>query len=354
MRIESLMLFLSVVEHGSISHAAKRCYISQQGASSIIKGLENDFGIILFERSNNALVLTEAGRRFAQEAERVVDSYHRLQTAAALGNGPAPANGPLRVVTTPFTIHALSPLFEAYREADKGRNPLIVTERSIFDIAERFPNLDPDVLYIVNVPAFMRGIVHRLGDAFEPLVVSELVIYCSKGSPLADKGSVDGDDLRGAQFACYNEDLVKRLVQHLIKKVDGAEIRVETTNIELIQQAVNEQHMIGVSDSLSVYLSGESDKGMCASLAHPIRFATGFLGDTGNEQAKHFAAFFLRYLSTVCAGYLKHYRVEDWAAEAFEGNWLEPTNSRTVAARADAEGRRPPKEAGPSAGRGAR
>ncbi|MEG1517479.1 MAG: LysR family transcriptional regulator [Raoultibacter sp.] len=58
MRIESLALFLSVVEKGSISRAARHAYISQQGASSVIKSLEQDFGILLFSRGGHTLQLT--------------------------------------------------------------------------------------------------------------------------------------------------------------------------------------------------------------------------------------------------------------------------------------------------------
>ena len=103
-RIESLMLFLRVVESGSISRAARESFISQQGASAAIKGLEQDFGIELFDRASSRLQLTARGRRFAREAEQVVAAYRRMQAVAALDSDVGPSE-PLRIVTTPHALH---------------------------------------------------------------------------------------------------------------------------------------------------------------------------------------------------------------------------------------------------------
>ncbi|MEG2949037.1 MAG: LysR family transcriptional regulator, partial [Raoultibacter sp.] len=162
MRIESLALFLSVVEKGSISRAARHAYISQQGASSVIKSLEQDFGILLFSRGGHTLQLTEAGQRFAREADRVVAAYRQLQMVAALGNAETFSESePLRVVTTPFTLLALAPIFDAYRETIQCVDSLVFIEKSAFEIIDEYPHLDKNALYLVNIPTFMTSIVKK-------------------------------------------------------------------------------------------------------------------------------------------------------------------------------------------------
>ena len=81
MRIEALALFLSVAQHRSISHAARQHYISQQGASAMIKSLEQELEVSLFDRTPTGLQLTGAGQSIAKEAAGVLAAYRRVQIA---------------------------------------------------------------------------------------------------------------------------------------------------------------------------------------------------------------------------------------------------------------------------------
>ncbi|WP_302396248.1 LysR family transcriptional regulator [Eggerthella sinensis] len=308
MRIESIALFLSVVEKGSISCAARASYISQQGASSAIKSLEQDFGVELFERGGTALQLTTAGERIAREAAAVMAAYRRLQTVAALGCTADDAEaGPVRVVTTPHAMHVLSPIFEAYREASGGGEPFVFVEESIFDIVHAYPSLDEQALHLVNIPAFMDGIIERVGSAFEPLVVSDLILYCGPGSPFLERRQVACAELAGARIACYNEALLIRLVRHLLKDVEGADISMSTSNLELLGRMIAEPHTVSFTDSLSLFLNGLPAGYACVPIDDSVRFATGILGPVRGAAARRFVAFFRRYLETVCADYVKRF-----------------------------------------------
>lgn len=52
---------LTVAKHSNISKAAKELYVSQSTLSRIINRLEEELGVIIFDRSRNPLVLTQAG-----------------------------------------------------------------------------------------------------------------------------------------------------------------------------------------------------------------------------------------------------------------------------------------------------
>lgn len=92
MRIESLELFLSVAEHGSVSRTAKQHFISQQGVSSALKALEKELGTPLFTRGGPKLELTERGRAIASEAQRIVDSHRRMLAIASAPMGATTQN----------------------------------------------------------------------------------------------------------------------------------------------------------------------------------------------------------------------------------------------------------------------
>lgn len=125
MRIESLELFLSVAEHGSVSRTAKQHFISQQGVSSALKVLEKELGTPLFTRGGPKLELTERGRAIASEAQRIVDSHRRMLAIASAPKDATTQNlRTVEILTTPFASAALEELFLDYETTTPGTRPV--------------------------------------------------------------------------------------------------------------------------------------------------------------------------------------------------------------------------------------
>ena len=56
--LKQLKYFIVCAETGSISEAARLLYTTQPSVSKVIKSLENDMGILLFERMPRGITLT--------------------------------------------------------------------------------------------------------------------------------------------------------------------------------------------------------------------------------------------------------------------------------------------------------
>ena len=81
MTLQQLRYFLAAVEHGSFTGAARSLYIAQPSLSEQIRQLEAELGVELFVRVGRGIALTEAGRAFRPEAERVLDGIDRARDA---------------------------------------------------------------------------------------------------------------------------------------------------------------------------------------------------------------------------------------------------------------------------------
>jgi DNA-binding transcriptional LysR family regulator len=78
MDIRELECFLAVIDHGSITRAAKFLRISQPAVSQMIKALESSTGQSLFHRTPSGVVPTEAGSLLRIHALRIM---HEVQDA---------------------------------------------------------------------------------------------------------------------------------------------------------------------------------------------------------------------------------------------------------------------------------
>jgi len=90
MELRHLRYFVAAAEQENVSRAALKLHVSQPGISRQIHDLEDEIGFPLFERSAKALKLTDAGRKFLEEARAVlqrVDDAVKNARAVAIGAG---------------------------------------------------------------------------------------------------------------------------------------------------------------------------------------------------------------------------------------------------------------------------
>lgn len=302
MRVEALTLFLSVAQHRSISQAARQNFISQQGASAIIKSLENELGVPLFDRTPAGLQLTTAGYHIAQEATKLVDSYRRLQMIASLESTTS-TEKELTIITMPFITNQLEALFSEY-ELLAGGIQLRIVERSLFEIVDHYAEDGTEALHLIALPTFMTGIAARIEKDFRPLVPCELMVACNRTSPYAERSHFTRDDLASIPLACYNEEFLNRLLAHLLGSQQPI-IQMSTSNPAMIGRAVAGGSLVTFTDSLSVFLQRSDTETVVVPIEDSVEFLVGVLGVVPAQgAAAQFMGFCQRYFTTMCGPYL--------------------------------------------------
>lgn len=79
MDIHKLIVFLAVVDLGSINKAAEKSGYSQAGVSYIVQSVEKYIGFTLLERSTSGVKLTENGLLLIEEIRKLVNTASRLE-----------------------------------------------------------------------------------------------------------------------------------------------------------------------------------------------------------------------------------------------------------------------------------
>jgi LysR family glycine cleavage system transcriptional activator len=124
--LAALHAFALVAETGSLTAAAARLNVTQPAISRRLRELEAMLGVALLRRGANAVVLTEAGERYAAALLGALGAIRAATTE--LGAGPA---APLRVrAYTTWALRWLIPRLPRFRALHPGLEIEVMTSTS--------------------------------------------------------------------------------------------------------------------------------------------------------------------------------------------------------------------------------
>ncbi|MEM7069394.1 MAG: LysR substrate-binding domain-containing protein [Pseudomonadota bacterium] len=188
LKLKQLRLLVAIAEHSSILHAAEEICISQPAATKLLKDLETDFNVRLFDRTNRGVVPTEFGEALVRHGKLILAQLsHAAQELDDLNEGL----GGRIVVGTLLTASAQ------------------LLPKVIRNLHEQRPNVSIVVRDGTNdflMPLLHTGeldmVVGRLAEyryreemTQEILYNEEVVVVCRAGHPLAQAKSVSLADL---------------------------------------------------------------------------------------------------------------------------------------------------------------
>ncbi|CAM3165289.1 DNA-binding transcriptional regulator, LysR family [Paracoccus aminovorans] len=134
--LESLRVFVRVVELGSITAGGRDLRMSPAVASNRIKDLETRYGVRLLNRTTRKLVPTEVGRAFYDNARRVIETLDEAEAVVSGFSGNP--HGALRI-TAPLGLgrRLIAPLVPKFCDEYPGVElRLRLSDRNVDIIAD--------------------------------------------------------------------------------------------------------------------------------------------------------------------------------------------------------------------------
>lgn len=95
MTLTELKYIVAVARERHFGRAAEACFVSQPTLSVAIRKLEEELGVVLFERGGTEIGITPIGLRVVAQAQRVLEESANLREIARQGHDPL--EGALRV-----------------------------------------------------------------------------------------------------------------------------------------------------------------------------------------------------------------------------------------------------------------
>lgn len=115
MTIIQLEYMLALANHGSFSLAAEHCFVTQPTLSMQIRNLEEDLGVVLFDRTKQPVVPTDAGLVVIEQARSAIHEFNRVRESLNEMRDEVAGTLNLGVIPTvaPYLLHRFVPEFRS-------------------------------------------------------------------------------------------------------------------------------------------------------------------------------------------------------------------------------------------------
>jgi LysR family hydrogen peroxide-inducible transcriptional activator len=169
MTLTDLRYIVTLARERHFGRAAEKCFVSQPTLSVAVKKLEDELGVILFERSPQEVRVTPIGEQVVAQAERVLGAAAQVTEIAAAGKNPLA--GPLRlgVIYTigPWLLPKLVPLL--HERAPEM--PLLLEENYTHRLIDKLKSAELDIA-VLALPIEEPGLVAQpvYDEAFRTMV----------------------------------------------------------------------------------------------------------------------------------------------------------------------------------------
>ena len=188
MTLKQLLYAVTIAETGNITEAAKKLFIAQPSLTAAIQSLEQEYGIMIFSRSNKGIEVTAAGDELLGYARQVLEQ-------ADLGQSVLKQHFSVSSQHYSFAVEAFVDLI---RRFDGPKYEFHMRETQTYDIIDDVARRrsETGLLYLNT---FNRSIILKTlkenNLAFEPLFTAKPHVFISKYSPLASEEQITLEDL---------------------------------------------------------------------------------------------------------------------------------------------------------------
>lgn len=237
----ALIQALSVAEYLNFRHAANALGVSQSSVSARIKALEEDLGVVLFERRHRGVRLTDAGSSFIAEVAAGIGHLDlAIKTAGAVLNGAVGhlSMGLLSSIASGF----LANLRCRYRD-EHPEIEVAIFEGRADEIIRQVREAKLDV-------AFVAGTV-EVPDCHSRQLWSEaLMTVLPQGHPLACAERLVWCDLAAETFLVRQSGAGPQVLDHIVRRLVEREKSPRIRRCDVGRDTL--MHMVANGDGITL------------------------------------------------------------------------------------------------------
>ena len=208
MNLENMKCFISLAECLNFTRAADKEHITQTSMSRKISSLEEELNVRLFYRNNHSVVLTDAGREFYIQAQRLLEAYNAsIETVQNIHQGFTRS---LKIGVGIYESELLSPFLGTY-VSDHPDLRITCLQYSYRELLKRFEQNLLDV--IITSDQFLAGIQKEYFNAAMIYEHDWRLAICRE-SPLASLERISSSDLENEVLITMYDGSISQISDH--------------------------------------------------------------------------------------------------------------------------------------------
>lgn len=203
MNINQLKYVLEVARSSSMREASTKLYISQPALSSNIRELEEEIGILIFERTNKGVSLTDEGREFLSYAKKTVGQYEILEERYLSRN----SDKEYFSVSTQHYNFAIKAFTDVIREMEPDKFIFSIHETKTKEVLEHVRSMKSEVGIISfsgSNEALFKKLFRDYQLDFVPLMRRDTYLYVWRDHPLSGRDEISIEEMKG--YPCVSFD----------------------------------------------------------------------------------------------------------------------------------------------------
>ena len=237
MTLTELRYIVAVARERHFGRAAESCFVSQPTLSVALKKLEDELGVVLFERGAGDVTPTPMGARIIEQAQRVIEQAQVIKEIAKAGKDPLV--GPLKLGMI-YTVapYLLPPLVKILHKR-APQMPLILQENYTHVLRERLKQGEVDAA-VLALP------FEEPGFAIQPLYDESFVVAVPRTHRWATRKSIAPDELKRETMVllgaghCFRDHVIEVCPElgRFQAAADDMQQNFEGSSLETIRQMV--------------------------------------------------------------------------------------------------------------------
>ena len=205
MDLKQLQYLVTCAQAGSFSDAAKILYSTQSSVSKVIKALEDNLGMQLFERLPRGIRLTVQGQKVYRYACRITNEVEVLENMSANGMTKW-----IRISMNPSSWFA-DQFVDFYNETYEKNYHFQLTTAGVRSVMERVRDYMDDIGFVYILSQQKENFLHELAKnklQFVSLYETDVILYPGKQTELYESGKNRAElkNLEGIRFIQNYQD----------------------------------------------------------------------------------------------------------------------------------------------------
>lgn len=255
--LTQLEYMVAVDEYRHFATAAEKCFVTQPTLSMQIKKMEDDLGVIIFDRTRQPVVPTDIGSKLIEQGRTVLASAARINEI--IMEDRQEASGSLKIGIIPTLAPYLLPIFIGYYIRKYPFVKIEVEELVSEAIIKRLKRDTLDVGLFVT-PYHDEKIIEC------PVFYEEMLVYAHSGHELLKKETIGVADIATSEIwmlgdgHCFRDQVVNlcdmQNVQH-----KSLPFEFESNSLETLMKIVDKEGGFTLIPELALqYMSDDKKK----------------------------------------------------------------------------------------------